>query len=213
MLVALLISQVLYIEGLPCGELLYRETGPMEYEIAIAFNGGEGISPWAFYPLYFNPAKTDCCFNSADMTLEVVSQLPYSANYTYAWYLVDSLWSLTLYDSGEGGYYEEAAHRVYELLEANDFEGAVIEAESIMYPGSLPEPDRLCAMLVIAAADRGTAEAFQQVQSVCSMLSNCELYNLDIRSEEYLSALKVYSELADPYTAQLVLERLRVDYE
>jgi hypothetical protein len=209
LLVTLLIAQVLCIDGLPGGELLYREILPEEYEIAVSSNEGNSISPWVPYPLDFNPAKTNSCFNSVDMTLEVVSQRPFSANYTYAWYQIDEEGNLALFNEGEGGYYDEVTQRVHELLDADDFEGAVLEAGSVMYPGSMPEPESLCADLVIAAAEMGSIEAFQQAQEVCLLLCNCELYNLAVYSEEYLQSLRVFSELTDPYTAQMVLERLR----
>ncbi len=209
MILALLLMQIPAgeVEGLPGGTLMALDTGEGSYEIAL-FSGEEPLSGWVPYPLFFNPAKTFAMYEPEDSTLEVISQLPYTAEYTYAWYTVGADWSLSLFQEGESDYYGSIASEVMLLLEEGEFQEAHFRAMEIMYPGSMPQAVPLCEMFVISAAGIGTLEAFEMAGDITLNLLGLELYGLESDSPRYLSALKVYTTVASPETAELVRERL-----
>ncbi len=154
--------------------------------------------------MYFNPAKTFCRYSVEDSNIEVISQLPYTAEYTYAWYSITDSGSLLLFDEGEGSYYETFKENVYQLLESGQFEEACDEAYCLMYPGAMPEPDSFCVRFVIAAAEIGTLEAFGRAGSLAFLVANKELYLLNDSSLDYINALEGYVKLSDEETAALV---------
>ena len=209
MILALLLMQIPVgdVEGLPGGILMAMETGDGGYEIAL-FDGEDMLSGWVPYPLFFNPAKTFAMYEQADSTLEVISQLPYTAEYTYAWYAVGADWSLALFQEGESDYYGSIASEVESLLEEGEFLEAHFRAMEIMYPGSMPDVGGLCELFVVSAAELGTLEAFEMAGDISLNLLGLELFRLESDSPRYLSALKVYTSVAPPETAELVRERL-----
>lgn len=191
MLIPVLLAQLLMIDGLPGGELQWRESGDYQYEIAVSLHG-ETVSPWTVYPLSFNQAKLFCTYNCEDSTLEVNSQMPSTFEYTYAWYLVDSNWNLALFDQGESDYYGGIRRDVKSLLEDGYMEDAVSAAMDMMYPGALPYPEEFCAMFVIAAAREGTPEAFAIASDVSRYFLYCGIEDIQCDSEEFLNALELY---------------------
>jgi len=209
MILALLLLQIPAgdVDGLPGGILMALETADGGYEIAL-FAGEDVLSEWVPYPLFFNPAKTFAMYEPADSTLEVISQLPYTAEYTYAWYRVGADWSLSLFQEGESDYYGSISSEIMLLLEEGEFQEAHFRAMEIMYPGSMPQAVPLCEMFVISAARTGTLEAFEMAGDITVNLLGLELYMLESDSPTYLSALKVYTTVASPETAELVRERL-----
>jgi len=215
-LLALLLSGLM-VDGLPGGVLEWQNSGVdtngnTVYEIALSFDNGVSFSEWALYPLYFNPAKAFCRYSSVDSTIEVFSQLPFTAEYTYAWYSITDNGALLLFDEGEGSYYETFKEDVYQLLESGQFEEACDEAYCLMYPGAMPEPDSFCARFVIAAAEIGTLEAFGRAAELSLQIANIQFYLLDDSSVDYIKALKDYAEISDEATVALVMERL-AEYE
>jgi len=209
MILALLLLQIPAgeVEGLPGVNLMAMETGDGGYEIAL-FTGEDLLSEWVQYPLFFNPAKTFAMYEQADSTLEVISQLPFTAEYTYAWYTIGADWKLTLFQEGESDYYGSIASEIMLLLEEGEFQEAHFRAMEIMYPGSMPQALPLCEMFVISAARTGTLEAFEMAGDITVNLLGLELYMLESDSPRYLSALKVYTTVASQETAELVRERL-----
>ncbi len=215
-LLALLLSGLM-IDGLPSGVLEWQNSGVdaygnTAYEIALSFDDGVSFSEWALYPLYFNPAKSFCRYSSVDSSIEVISQLPFSGEYTYAWYSITASGSLLLFDEGKGSYYETFKEDVYQLLESGQFEEACDEAYCLMYPGAMPEPDSFCARFVIAAAEIGTLDAFGRAAELSLQIANIQFYLLDDSSVDYINALKDYAEMSDEATAVFVMERL-AEYE
>lgn len=208
MILLLLLTAGLMIDGLPGGELLWREVGSMEYEIAVSYNDGDYVSPWVLYPLNFNPVKTICYYIPEDCTIKVVSQQPFSAESTRAWFLVDREGNITLSDEGGGGYYREAFAEAECLLLEGDYAGAFTAANEVMYPGAMPDAEELCVLFVVKAADIGTLEVFEMADDISFQYLGIRVYQIQSDEPEYFTALKVYSKLADPETAQLVLERL-----
>ena len=207
----------LMVDGLPGGVLEWQNLGVdgygnTAYEIALSMDDGISFSEWVEYPLYFNPAKTFCRYSAEDANIEVISQLPYSAEYTYAWYSITGSGSLLLFDEGDGRYYETIKKDIYQLLESGQFEEACDEAYCLMYPGSMPEPDSFCVRFVIAAAAIGTIEAFERAGSLTLLVANKKLYLLNDSSLDYINALEGYVKLSDETTAELVMERL-AEYE
>ena len=201
------------VDGLPGSALTPREAdyddyGNMVFDFAVFLNG-EQLSPWTRYPLYFNPAKTFSVFDSDRSTIEVTSQLPFSAEYTYAFYDVDDEWNLTLGDFGEGDYYGAMTREIDALLSQGDFIGAYSRSMEIMYPGAMPYAEGLCSRLVVGASEVGTIEAFEQAGEVCMNLLGMRLYEINDDSFEYFAALKFYAHLCDPGVAELVMERIR----
>lgn len=201
------------VDGLPGSALTVREADHDDYGNTVfdfsVFLNGEQLSPWTRYPLYLNPAKTYSVFTVDDSTLEVTSQLPFSAEYTYAFYSVDEDWNLTLSDNGDGDYYGAITREIDSLLSEGDFQGAFFRSMEIMYPGAMPYADGLCSRLVAGASVEGTLEAFDQAGEVCLNLLGLRLYEINDNSFEYISALKMYADLCDPETAELVMERIR----
>ncbi len=201
------------VEGLPGSVLTVRESdyddyGNMVFDFSVFLNG-EQLSPWTRYPLCLNPAKTYSVFTDGDRTLEVTSQLPFSAEYTYAFYSVDENWDLTLGDHGNGDYYGTMTREIDSLLREGDFQEAYFRSMEIMYPGAMPYPDELCVEMVVGASEVGTLEAFNQAGEICMNLLGRRLYEIDDHSGEYISALKIYADLCDPETSELVMERIR----
>lgn len=125
------------VDGLDGGELLFRETGPMEFDIALALDSVK-VSRWLPFPLSFNPAKTFCEYSPEDGTLEVISQMPFTADYVFAWYLVGENRDLTLIDEGEGDYYGDVSSEIELLLSRGLLNDAFQRAMEIMYPGAMP---------------------------------------------------------------------------
>lgn len=212
-LISFLVLQPGYeIYGLEGGSLEFRETGTgdmgyIEYDIAVYIDG-EPASTWVSFPLYFNPAKTFAEYSADDGTLEVISQFPFSANYTYAWYRVGPEWDLTLFDEGEGDYYGSAVSAIEGYLEEGDLRAACARGMEVMYPGAMPYPDRICSKLVIAAAAEGTLDAFRLAEEVAYNLAGKPIHELESDSPDYFAALKLYEDLADPGVAALVRERI-----
>ena len=201
------------VDGLPGSALAVREAdyddqGNIVFDVSV-FLDGEQLSPWIRYPLYFNPAKTYSVFSEDDGTLEVTSQFPFSAEYTYAFYSVDENWNLVLSDHGDGDYYGAMTREIDSLLSEGDFQGAYFRSMEIMYPGAMPCADGLCSRLVAGASEEGTLDAFHKAGEVCLNLLGIRLYEINDNSYEYISALKMYADLCDPETAELVMERIR----
>lgn len=207
----------LMVDGLPGALIEWQVSGTDDYgntsyEIALSLDAGESFSAWVAYPPFFNPAKTYCRYSSENATLEVTSQLPFTAEYTYAWFHVEENGLLVVFDYGYGHYYETIQESISLLLEEGEFYKACEEADYIMYPHSMPEPDSFCAVLVIAAAEVGTLDAFETVNSISMQISNKKLYLLADSSLDYINALKDYAVLSDEKTSGFVLERL-AEYE
>lgn len=200
------------VEGLPGSALTpmeadYDDHGNMVFDFAV-FLDGEQLSPWTRYPLYFNPAKTFSRYTEDDRILEVTSQRPFSAEYTYAFFVVGEDWTLTLNDFGNGDYYGTMTREIDSLLIAGDFQGAYNRSMEIMYPGAMPYAEGLCSRLVVGASEVGTLEAFSQAGTVSLNLLGVPLFEIDDDSFEYMAALKLYADLCDPETAELVMERI-----
>lgn len=201
------------VSGLPGSSLTPREAdydslGNMVYDFAV-FLDGERLSPWTPYPLFFNPAKTYSVYSGEDGTLEITSQLPYSAEYTYASYAVDDGWNLTLLDFGNGDYYESMTTEIESLISEGDFQEACFRSMEIMYPGAMPGAEYLCSRLVVAASEEGTLEAFNLAREVSLNLLGLELYEIENDSYDFTGALKSYADLCDTETSELVMERIR----
>lgn len=208
MILLLLLTAGLMIDGLPGGELLWREVGSMEYEIAVSYDGGDYVSLWVLYPLNFNPVKTICYYIPEDSTIKVVSQQPYSAECTRAWFLINSDRNITLSDEGGGGYYRDVFAEVERLFQEDDYTGAFSAANEVMYPRAMPDAEELCVLFVVKAADIGTLEFFEMADDISFQYLGVRVYQIQSDEPEYFTALNIYSKLADPETAQLVLERL-----
>lgn len=202
------ISPMAYmIDGLSGGELIFSEVGSMKYDIAISMDG-EQVSDWVMYPLRFNPAKSYIVFDPDERVLEVNSQMPYTANYTFAVYAISDSWEMTLTDQGDVDYYDVVRARILSHLDSGDFNSAYNSAMEIMYPGAMPFPGDLCSAFVIEAAEIGTIEAFDLTRDISWNLMGVDIYQIDNDSPEFLSALRVYAGLSDPQTAELILERI-----
>lgn len=208
MILALLLLQIPAgeVEGLPGVNLMAMETGDGGYEIAL-FTGEDLLSGWVQYPLFFNPAKTFAMYEQADSTLEVISQLPFTAEYTYAWYTIGADWKLTLFQEGESDYYGSIASEVEALLKSGEFQEAHFRAMEIMYPGSMPDAAGLCELFAVSAAELGTLEAFQMAEDVSLNLLGVPVYQIDSDSPDYLASLEVYAAVAPEGTAELIIER------
>ena len=207
----------LMVDGLPGAIVDWQPSGNddygnISYDIALSLDEGESFSDWVAYPPVFNSAKTYCRYSSETSTLEVTSQLPFTAEYTYAWYNVEENGSLVLSDYGYGHYYENIQDRVSRLLEAGEFDEAILEAYSVMYPGSMPYPDSFCALYVVAAAKIGSLEAFERASDICMQIANTQIYLLADSSLDYINALEDYAEMSDETSAGLIMERL-AEYE
>jgi hypothetical protein len=199
-LIAAVLGLMIPVEGRVAAELLYRDTGlygeyghPL-YQIALAFDDGP-VSEWVDYPGDFNPAKTYCEFRDGESVLAIVSQRPFSANYSYADYLVVPSGNLELEEWGVVDYYGEIAERVSLLLSEGSFYEAFDEAMDMMYPGAMPDAGEMCAAFVEAAAAVGTYEAFQMAGDVCLNTLGIHFTEIEHDSHEFEAALRLYSRL------------------
>lgn len=152
MLLLMLLSQIVPVYDYPEGEayLLYRLLPDGTALVALSLDGEEPFTGYVPYPSPFNPGKTDVFYRPGDSSIEVASQLPYSAVYSTAVYsLTDQ--GLLLLDSGMNDPYAWEFQEVMELLGQGRLSEAASAVDMIMYPQAMPNGRELCVYFLDAA--------------------------------------------------------------
>ena len=152
MLMSVDYSAILPVEGFPSGEgpvdLVVLEF-PTVTEIALA-RGPELISGYAAFPGFFNIAKSSATYDADSGVLTVYSQYPFTANYYTAEYSVNNDFELGLLSGTCQDYYGEALEQMVLLHRPHDYEGVLVAAWSIFYPGSNPLGREMCVVLLVS---------------------------------------------------------------
>ncbi len=209
MLVLFLLSQLIPVYDYPEGDayLLYRMLPDGTATVALSLDGEEPITGFVPYPNPFNPAKTDAFYRPGESSIEIASQLPFSAAYSTAVYSVTGQ-GLLLIDSGMNDPYAAEFLEVMELLGQGRLADAASAVDMIMYPQAMPNGRELCLHFLDAAfrcaRSGGGVECFHAADQASLILLGRQAHEILAAGEpipqgcmsatEYNAALEAYAK-------------------
>lgn len=186
--------------------LLYIEQSDGTVMLALSLDGDSPVTGYAPFPHRFNPAKTEALFLPGENTLEVVSQMPYSAVYSMATYRYVGE-SLLLVDSGAYDPYGDDFEEIAGYLARGMLDEALTLVDQMMYPQSMPNGSELCLMFLDAAfrcaRSGGGIRCYQAADQAAMILMGRQAHEIIgpgetlpsgcVSPEDYNAALDAYA--------------------